>query len=111
MDNLKQLGTIGDIAVQLDVTDPDHPVLILNDNAQAERLACLLTPSNQPFDLDWNGSDDPDATILRVAYTPDVDRRIADVINVLTTLYFAVPDQARHEVTAYFDPVRNEVKA
>ncbi len=101
MNNLKQLGTIGDIAVQLDVMDPDHPVLILNDNAQAERLAALLSPDpNQPLDLDWQDSHDPDSTILRLTYTPALDRRIADVINVLTTLYFAVPDQVRHEVTA-----------
>lgn len=98
MDKLKAIGQIGPITVQLDTSDPNAPVLILNDNAQAERLAALLSPDpNQPLDLDWRDCNDPDGTILRVTYTPAVDRRIADIINALLAVYYAVPSQVRNE--------------
>jgi len=109
MANLKPLGTIGNVTVQLDMTDAKQPALILNDNALAEHLATVISPE-QPLVVDWL-DEWKDHVILRLTYTPAVDRRIADIINTLMAIYDAVPDQARHEVTGYFDPVRNEVTA
>lgn len=99
MPEFKFTGRIGDVVVHLDDTDPDHPFIILNDNAQAERLAALLSSDpNQPIEIDWQDSSDPDGTIVRIPYTLDVDRRIADIINALHTLYYMVPIQVRNEL-------------
>jgi len=77
---MKKLGYIGNILVKLDLSDPAHPELILNDNAQSEHLTALL--STDPLVLDWL-DDTTDHIVLRIAYTPDTGRTIADLIHVL----------------------------
>ena len=85
---MKYLGTIGTITVQLDVTDQDHPALIVNDNAQGENLVQLL--SDEPLIVDWiDGS--TDHIVLRLDYTPDVDKRIVDLVDLLVTTRYAIP--------------------
>ena len=88
MNNLQSLGIIGTIHAQLNVTDPDNPALILNDNAQAEHLAQLLSP--EPLVVDWL-SESADHIVLRVAYTPDVDKRIVDLVDLLVSTRYAIP--------------------
>jgi hypothetical protein len=86
--NLKPLGKIGALTVQLDITDPDHPALIVNDNAQGENLVQLL--SDEPLLVDWlDGS--TDHIVLRLAYTPDVDKFIVDLVDLLVTTRYAIP--------------------
>lgn len=94
----KTIGKIGDIVVRLDGTDPEHPAIVLDDNAQAERLAGLLCDPNRPLEIDWQDSDNPDGTIIRIPYTPVVDSRIADLINVLGRVYFGTPENVRAKV-------------
>jgi len=86
--NLKPLGAIGSIIVQLDVTDPDQPALILNDNVQAEHLAALLSPD--PLVVDWV-DEQADRVVLRIPYTPAMDRLIVDLIEVLGSVRYAIP--------------------
>ena len=105
MNNLKPLGTIGSVTVQLDTTDAKQPALILNANALAEHLATLISPE-QPLVVDWL-DEWKDRVILRLNYTPAVDRRIADIINTLMAVYDAVPNQVRNEVTAWTSSVRS----
>jgi len=94
-DNL--VATIGNIIIQLD-TSPDKTTLILSDNAQAQRLAALISLNpDRPLDIDWQDAESPDSTIIRMEITPAEDRRIADIINGLLALYYAIPDHARNE--------------
>jgi hypothetical protein len=85
---MKILGHIGSILVKLDISDPEHPELILNDNAQAEHLAALL--STEPLVIDWL-DDTTDHIVLRLAYTPDMDHLIVDLIDVLISIRYAIP--------------------
>lgn len=89
MNELKQIGHIGSILVQLDCSDAAHPALILNDIPQAEHLAQLLSP--EPLVIDWLGENFPDCVVLSLAYTPDVDRLIVDLIDTLGSVRFAIP--------------------
>ena len=85
---MKTLGHIGSILVKLDISDPTHPELILNDNAQAEHLAALLSP--EPLIIDWLDNT-TDHIVLRLAYTSEVDRLIVDLIDVLGSARYAIP--------------------
>lgn len=90
---LKELGKIGNIIVRLDLSN-ERPDLIFNDTTLAECLGALLSP--EPFVVDWDDAA-TDHVALRLAYTAAVDRRIAEIISVLTTVYFVVPDSIRME--------------
>lgn len=88
MNNLKDLGYIGNVHVQLDLSDPAQPALILSDNAQAEHLAGILSPD--PVIVDWLDETD-DHTVIRVPITASVDRIIVDIINTLGTVRYSIP--------------------
>lgn len=98
MNKLKKLGQIGSAAIRLDLTNAEQPVLMLDDSAEAQRLAALISADpGQPFEIDWLDADHPEATILRVPYTPAADRRLADLLNALLAVYYAIPDQVRND--------------
>ena len=87
MTKFTYLGYIGGVRVWLDSEGDGWrpPSLLMDSTHQGEQLAALLSPD--PPVADTYG----DSPVLRVAYTPALDRLIIELINVLGSARYAMP--------------------
>lgn len=87
MNEFTYLGYIGGVRVWLDNGTGGWwpPALLIDSTHQGEQLAALLSPD--PPVVDMYG----DSPVLRVAYTPALDRLIVELINVLGSARYAMP--------------------
>jgi len=87
MTEITYLGYVGGVRIWLDSQGDgwQPPALLIDSTHQGEQLAALLSP-DLPVAATYG-----DSPVLRVAYTPALDRLIIELINVLGSARYAMP--------------------
>lgn len=89
MNKTTYLGYIGGARLWLE-PDPTLAMLIIEATPQGTWLARLLSP-DPPQPVMLSQPDMPHVSALRVPYTPDVDRLIVELVEVLGGARYLVP--------------------
>ena len=105
MADITILGYIGNARIWLEA-DPALSMLLIEGTPQGNWLARLLSPDPPQVVTQHLAGIGQDVQVIRIPYTPDVDRLIFETIDVLGSARYLAPGVVQLELFEVSDATR-----